>query len=75
MNSTAPQSSAMQHRDQDCRYDSDALVQLESALGRDPSQGKHYRQKRSSSRKRRKAPKASHPGYGIAGRGKRHWTW
>jgi hypothetical protein len=75
MNLTVPQNSAMQYRDQDSRYDSDTLLELESELGREPSQGKHYRQKRSSSRKRRKAPKASHPGCGMAARGSRHWTW
>jgi hypothetical protein len=75
MNLTVHQNNTIQYREQDSRYDSDTLLELESELGREPSQGKRYRQKRSSTRKRRKAPKASHPGCGIAGRGNRQWTW
>jgi hypothetical protein len=75
MNLTIFQTSAVQSRDQAFQYDSDTLLELESELGREPSQGKHYRQKRSSSRKRRRAPKASHPGCGMAARRNRPWNW
>ncbi len=75
MNSTEPRSSTIEYRDHDFRYDSDILLDLESDFVRGPSQGKQYRQKRSGSPKRRKQPKASHPGCGLAGRRNRRWSW
>jgi hypothetical protein len=64
----------MQYRDQEFRYDSD-MLEPETEFVRELSQGKQYRQKRSGSPKRRKAPKAARPGYGISGRRNRRWTW
>jgi hypothetical protein len=66
---------AMQYRDHEFRYDSDMLLELESEFVREQSEAKQYRQKRSASTKRRKAPKASHPGYGLSGRRNHRWTW
>jgi hypothetical protein len=65
----------IQYRDQAFRYDSDTLLELEGEFVRDLSEGKQYRQKRSSSPKRRKPPKASSPGCGMAGRCNRRWSW
>jgi len=65
----------MKYRDQESRYDSDMLLELENEFVRETADGKQYRQKRSGNPKRRKAPKASHPGHGIGGRRNRHWTW
>ena len=75
MNSTVLGNNAIQYRDQAFRYDSDTLLEFETAFVRGLSQGKQYRQKRSSSSKRRKTPKASNPGCGMAGRCNRRWTW
>jgi hypothetical protein len=75
MNLTEPRLNAMQYRDQEFRYDADMLVDLESQFVRELSDGKQYRQKRSGKPKRRKSPKASHPGYGFAGRRNRKWSW
>jgi hypothetical protein len=75
MNSTAPGHNAIQYCDQAFRYDSDTLLELESEFVRELADGKQYRQKRSSSQKRRKAPKASSPGCGMAGRCNRRWSW
>jgi hypothetical protein len=75
MNSTASGSNAIQYRDQAFSYDSEMLLELESEFVRELSDGKQYRQKRSSRPKRRKSPKASHPGCGMAGRRKHRWTW
>ena len=65
----------MQYRDQEFRYDSDMNLELESEFVRELSQGKQYRQKRAASPKRRKAPKATHPGCGMASRRNRRWAW
>ncbi|HVT26495.1 MAG TPA: hypothetical protein VHE81_00610 [Lacipirellulaceae bacterium] len=75
MNSDVPRLSAMQYRDQEFRYDAELLMELESQFVRELSGGKQYRQKRSGHSKRRKSPKASHPGYGFAGRRNRKWNW
>jgi len=75
MNSTTPVNNTIQYRDQVFRYDSDALLELETDFVRELSEGKQYRQKRSANLKRRKVPKASNPGCGMAGRRNRRWTW
>ena len=75
MSLTPPNNSAIQYRDREFRYDSDMLVELEAEFVRELSDGKQYRQKRSGTPKRRKAPKASHPGCGMGGRRNRRWTW
>ena len=75
MNSTTLGNNAIQYRDQAFRYDSDTLLKLETEFVRELSEGKQYRQRRSSSSKRRKAPKASNPGCGMAGRCNRRWSW
>ena len=67
MNSTSSGNNAIQYRDQAFRYDSDTLLELETDFVRKLSEGKQYRQKRSTCPKRRKAPKASNPGCGMAG--------
>ena len=75
MNSTTSGNNAIQYRDHAFHYDSDALLELETEFVRDLSKGKEYRQKRSNTQKRRKAPKASNPGCGMAGRSNRRWNW
>jgi hypothetical protein len=75
MMSTVPGSNLIQYRDQEFRYDSDMLLELESEFIRDLSNGKQYRQKRSGTAKRRKPPKASYPGCGMAGRRNHRWAW
>jgi len=75
MNPTDLGSNAIQYRDQAFRYDSDTLLELETEFVRELSECKQYRQKRSSSSKRRRAPKASNPGCGMAGRCNRRWSW
>ena len=75
MISSASGNNAIQYRDQAFRYDSDTLLELETEFVRELSKGKQYRQKRSSRPKRRKAPKASNPGCGMAGRCNRRWSW
>ena len=75
MNSTTPGNNAIQYRDREFRYEADLLLELESAFVRELSDGKQYRQKRSGNPKRRKAPKASHPGCGMGGRRNRRWAW
>lgn len=75
MNSTASTNSAAEYRAQEFRYDSETLLEFEAELAREVGAGKEYRLKRSGSPKRRKAPKASYPGCGIAGRRNRRWSW
>ncbi len=75
MNSTTPRSTIMQYRDQEFRYDSDMLCELEIKFVRGLSDGNHYRQKRSGSPKRRRAARVSHAGHGISGRRNHRWTW
>jgi hypothetical protein len=75
MNSTASGNNAIQYRDHAFRYDSDTLREIEADFMHELSEGKQYRQKRSSSPKRRKAPRASNPGCGMAGRCNHRWSW
>jgi hypothetical protein len=75
MNLTVPTSNSVQYRDQDGHFDSELLLELESELTRELSNGKHYRHKRFSGHGRRKAPSAVHPGCGFAGRRHHRWTW
>lgn len=65
----------MNYRDQEFRYDSDMLLELETEFVRQLSEGKQYRQKRSSSPKRRKSPKGAHPGCGMGARRNHRWKW
>jgi hypothetical protein len=75
MSPTAPQSNPIDYREPEFRYDSEMLLELEGELVRGLSKGKQYRQKRSTTQKRRKAPKVAHPGCGMAGRRHHRWTW
>jgi hypothetical protein len=75
MNSTASGNNAIEYRDHAFSYDSETLLALESEFVRELSGGKQYRQRRSTTPKRRKAPKASRPGCGMGGRRNRRWTW
>jgi len=75
MKSTTSGHNAIQYREHAFRYDSDALLELETEFVRELSEGKQYRQKRSANLKRRKAPNASNPGCGMAGRRNRRWSW
>ncbi len=75
MNATPSGDNGIQYRDQAFRYGSDTLLELETEFVRELSHGKQYRQKRSSTLKRRKAPKALRPGCGLAGRRNRRWSW
>jgi hypothetical protein len=53
------------------------LQPIEGEENEDSSRRKMYRRSRASRPTRRRARKAaaSHPGYGIAGRRNRRWTW
>ncbi|MEX2308610.1 MAG: hypothetical protein WD738_13505 [Pirellulales bacterium] len=64
----------MQYRETEFKYEQDN-EELGTELARQQSDGKQYRTKRSSKAKRRRVPKASHPGHGIAGRRQRRWNW
>jgi hypothetical protein len=76
MNSTVVRrSNVMEYRDQEIRYDAETLFELESDYVRRSSESNEYRQKRSIQPKRRKSPKAAHPGCGMGGRRNRHWNW
>jgi hypothetical protein len=75
MNSTGSGNNAIQYRDHAFSYDSETLLELESEFVRETAGGKQYRQKRSSTQKRRKAPKASHPGCGMSARRNHQWNW
>jgi hypothetical protein len=75
MNSTDLGNNATRNRDQVYRYDSDTLLEIETELVREFADTKQHRPKRSSSSKRRKAPTASGPGCGMAGRRNRRWSW
>ena len=65
----------MQYREQEFRYDAENLLEPDSNYVRELSDGRQYRQKRSASPKRRKSPKAAHPGCGMGARRNRRWTW
>ena len=76
MNSTELRSSVMEYRDHEFRYDAENLHELDEPDSvQQVANGKQYRQQRSARPKRRKSPKASHPGCGIGGRRKRQWNW
>ena len=65
----------MEYRDHEFRYDAED-IEPETEHIRQLSEGKQYSQKRSVHRpKRRKAPKAAHPGCGIGARRNHRWTW
>jgi hypothetical protein len=72
MNSTDVRSNVMQYRDLEFRYENSLEHDLDV---RPVAGGKQYAQKRSVRPKRRKSPKASHPGCGIGARKNRRWTW
>ena len=75
MTLTASRSNAMTYRAQEMRYDSDELLGLECDFVRESSEAKQYRQRRSASPKRRRAPKSAGPGCGMAGRRNKRWAW
>ena len=64
----------MQYRDLEFQYELNS-EELGTELARQQSAGKQYRTQRSSKAKRRRVPKASHPGHGISARRHRRWTW
>jgi hypothetical protein len=65
----------MQYRDHEFRYDAEPMLDLESDDVRQEANGKQYIQKRSVRPKRRRSPKASHPGCGMGARRGRKWSW
>ena len=75
MNSIDLGKNATRYRDQAFRYDSDTLLEIETELVREFTETKQHRPKRTGCSKRRKAPTASSPGCGMAGRCKRRWSW
>ena len=75
MNSTVVRRNVMEYRDQTFRYEADELLEPDSEHVRQVAGGKQYIQKRSVRPKRRKSPKAAHPGVGMGGRRNRAWTW
>jgi hypothetical protein len=64
----------MQYRDTEIRYESEG-DEFDAEAVRQQSDGKQYRTKRSAKPSRRRVTKTSHPGFGIAGRRNRRWTW
>ena len=75
MTSTVVRRNVMEYRDHEFRYDADNLLEPDAESVRQLSEGKQYRQQRSVRPKRRKAPKATHPGCGMGARRNRRWTW
>jgi hypothetical protein len=75
MNLTVPTNNLIETRDENGHYDSELLLELESELTRDLPNGSLHRHKRFNSHRRRNAPRATHPGYGFAGRRNHRWTW
>lgn len=65
----------MEYRDHEFRYDADNVADADTEYDRKLSDGKQYRQDRSVRPKRRKAPKATHPGCGMGARRNRRWAW
>jgi hypothetical protein len=63
----------MQYREPEFQYE--LYGEELGELARQQSAGKQYRSKRSAKPKRRKAPKAAHPGHGMAGRRNHRWAW
>jgi hypothetical protein len=64
----------MQYRDHEFRYDAEQSSDVEPDVRQDDD-GKQYIQKRSVRPKRRRSPKASHPGCGMGARRGRKWGW
>ena len=64
----------MQYRDHEFRYDAEQSFDAEADV-RQEDNGKQYIQKRSVRPKRRRSPKASHPGCGMGARRGRKWSW
>ena len=64
----------MDYRDLELQYELNS-DEFETDAVRRQAAGKQYRTKRSPRALKRKTPKASHPGYGIAGRRNRRWAW
>jgi hypothetical protein len=74
MNLTAVRRNVMQYRDHEFRYDAEQLLDIDSDYAK-TANGKQYVQKRSVRPKRRRSPKASHPGCGMGARRGRKWAW
>jgi hypothetical protein len=74
MNLTAVRRNVMSYRDHEFRYDAEQTFEVESDIRQDGN-GKQYIQKRSVRPKRRRSPKASHPGCGMGARRGRKWNW
>jgi hypothetical protein len=64
----------MQYRDIEFQYELHG-EELGTESTRQHSEGKQYRSKRSSKTSKRKTPKATHPGHGMAGRRNHRWSW
>jgi hypothetical protein len=64
----------MQYRDQEIRYDSEG-DEVDAEAIRQQTDGKQYRTKRSAKPSRNRKSKPAHPGFGIAGRRNRRWSW
>jgi hypothetical protein len=64
----------MKYRDQEIRYDSEG-DEVDAEAIRQQTDGKQYRTKRSAKPARNRKSKAAHPGFGIAGRRNRRWSW
>jgi hypothetical protein len=64
----------MKYRDHEIRYDSES-EEFEAEQVRQQADAKQYRTKRSAKPVRRRVSKAQHPGFGIAGRRRRRWSW
>jgi hypothetical protein len=75
MNSTIVRRNVMEYRDQEFRYDTDERMEPDADYMQQVSGGKQYMQKRSARPKRRRSPKAAHPGCGVGSRRNRRWTW
>jgi hypothetical protein len=75
MNLTVVRRVVMEYRDQEFRYDADEIMEPHADYIRQVAGGKQYMQKRSVRPKRRRSPKAAHPGNGMGARRNRHWTW
>jgi hypothetical protein len=56
------------------RYDFETLLEIEAELFRELSHRKQQRRRRPYTDKRRRTPKTSIAGYGIAGRRNHHWN-
>ena len=65
----------MQYRDQEFRYDAENLLELESDFVRQLSDGKQYRQKRSSRPKSPQHKQGSASRLRHGARRNRRWTW